>query len=82
MKNPPVGSPEKDERIDMNGHFQLCYSNLLNPFTPEAYRRFQYVGTITVEFTKSTAVYLLANKSIAFDFFHLFITSVVIPCRG
>ena len=49
-------------------------------FHPEAYRGFQYVSKITDQFTKWTVVYLLAKKSLAFDSFHLFITSVVIPC--
>ena len=37
---------------------------------------------ITNQFTKRTAVYLLANKSLTFDSVRLFITSAGIPCEG
>ena len=49
-------------------------------FTPETYWSFKYVSKITDQFTRWTAVYLLENKSCAFDFFRLFATSTVIPC--
>ena len=61
---------------------QLCYGDLMGSLTPEAYECFRYVSKITDQFTWWTAVYLLDNKSCAFDSFRLFVTSTVIPCGG
>ena len=71
---------EKAQYADIIRPFQLCYGNLMGPFTPKAYGSFQDVSRITDQFTKCIAVYLLANKSLAFDPFRLFIPLVVIPC--
>ena len=54
----------------------------MGPFTPEAYGSFKYVSKITDQFTRSIAVYLLENKSYAFDSFRLIVTSTVIACGG
>ena len=62
--------------------FHLCYGDLMSPFTPEAHGGFKYVSKITDQFNRWTAVYLLENKSCAFDPFRLIVTSTVIPCGG
>ena len=62
--------------------FHLFYGDLMSPFTPEAYGGFKYVSKITHHFTRWTAVYMLENKSCAFDSFRLFVTSTVNPCGG
>ena len=54
----------------------------MGPFTPEAYGGFKYVSSITDQFTRWTAVYLLENKGCAFGLFFLFVTSTVIPFGG
>ena len=53
----------------------------MGSFTLKAYGGFQDVSRTTDQFAKCIAVYLLANKRLAFDSFRLFITLlVVIPC--
>ena len=54
----------------------------MGPFTPEAYEGFKYASTIIDQFTRWTVVYLLENKSFAFDLFRLSVTSTVTPCGG
>ena len=54
----------------------------MGPFTPEAQGGFKYVSKITDQFTRGTTVYLLENKSCAFDSFRLFVTSTAIPYGG
>ena len=54
----------------------------MGAFTPEAHGGFKYVSKITDQVTRWTAVYLLENKSCAFDSFSLFVTLTVIPCGG
>ncbi|CAN0475344.1 unnamed protein product, partial [Ascophyllum nodosum] len=70
----------KSQHAGITRPFQLCYGDLMGPFTPEAYGVFKYISKITDHFTRWTAVYLLENKSCAFDAFRLFVTSIVIPC--
>ena len=81
-KNQQLTHPKKAQHAGITRPFQLCYGDLMGPFTPEAYGGFKYVSNITDQFTKWTAVYLLENKSCAFDSFCLFVTSIVIPCGG
>ena len=54
----------------------------MGPFTPEAYGGFKYASTIIDQFTRWTVVYLLENKSFAFDSFRLSVASTVMPCSG
>ena len=54
----------------------------MESFTPEAYGDFKYVSKIADQFTRWTAVYLLENKSCAFDSFRRIATSTAIPCGG
>ena len=54
----------------------------MGPFTPEAYGGFKYVSKILDQVIRWTDVYLLENKSFAFDFFRLFVTSTIIACGG
>ena len=77
-----LAHPKKAQHAGITRPFQLCYGHLMGPFTPEAYGGFKYVSKITDQFTRWTAVYLLENKSCAFDSFRLFVTSSVIPCGG
>ena len=75
-----LAHPKKSQHAGITRPFQLCYGDLMGPFTPEAHGGFKYVNNITDQFTRWTAVYLLENKSFAFDSFCLFVTSTVISC--
>ena len=81
-KGQHLAHPKKAHHAGTNRAFQLCYSDLIGPFTPEVDGGFKYFSKITDQFTRWTAVYLLENKSCAFDSFRLFVTSTVIPCGG
>ena len=81
-KGQQLAHPKKAQHAGITRPFQLCYGDLMGPFTPEAYRGFNDVNMITDQFTRWTAVYLLENKGCAFDSFRLFVTSTVIPCGG
>ena len=78
-KGQQLAHPKKGQHA---GITQLCYGDLMGPFTSEAYGGFKYVSKITDQFIRWTAVYLLENKSCAFDSFRLVVTSTVIPCGG
>ena len=62
--------------------FQLCYGDLIGPFTPTAIGGYKYVSKITDEYTKWTAVYLLTSKNQALQSLELFVDSTVIPFGG
>ena len=62
--------------------FQLCYGDLMGPFTPVAIGGYKYVRKITDEYTEWTAVYLLTNKNQALKSLQLFVGSTVIPFGG
>ena len=64
--------------------FQLCYGDLMGPFTPVAIGGYKYVSKITDECTKWTAVYLLTNKNQALlnRSLQLFVGSTVNPFHG
>ena len=79
-ERPTTSSSKKAQSAGITVPFQLCYGDLMGPFTPEAYGGFKYFSKITNHFTKWTAVYLLKNKSCAIDFFG--VTSTVITCGG
>ena len=81
-KDQQLAHPKKAQHAGITRPFQLCYGDLIDPFTPEAYGGFKYVSNITDQFTRWTAVYLLENESCAFDSFRLFVSSTVIPCGG
>ena len=81
-KGQQLAHPKKAQHAGIIRPFQLCYGDLMGPFTPEVYGGFKYARKITDQFTTWTAVYLLENKSSAFDSFCLFVTSAVIPCGG
>ena len=81
-KGQQLAHPKKAQHAGITRPFQLCYGDLMDPFTPEAYRGFKGVSKITDQFTRWTAAYLLERKSCAFDSFRLFVTSTVIPCGG
>ena len=81
-KGQQLAHPKKAQHAHITRPFQLCYDDLMSPFTPEAYGDFKYVSKITDQFSRWTAVYLLENKSCAFHYFRLFVTSTVIPCGG
>ena len=81
-KGQQLAHPKKSQHAGITRPFQLCYGDFMGPFTPEAYRGFKHVSKIIDQFTRGTAVYLLENKSCAFDSFRLFVTSTVIPCGG
>ena len=73
-----LAHPKSAQHTDIPRPFQLCYGDLMGPFTPEACGGFKYVSKIVDQFTRWTAVYLLENKSCAFDSFRLFVTSTVL----
>ena len=79
-KSQQLAHPKKAHHAGITRPFQLCYGDLMGSFTPEAYGGFKCVNKITDQFTRWTTVYLLENKSFAFDSFRLFVTSAVIPC--
>ena len=81
-KDQQLAHPKKGQHGGITRPFQLCYGDLMGPFTPEAYGSFKYVSKITDQFTRWTAVYSLENKSSTFDSFCLFVTSTAIPCGG
>ena len=62
--------------------FQLCYEDLMGPFTPVTISGYKYVSNITDEYTKWTAVYLLTNKNQALKSLRIFVGSTVIPFGG
>ena len=43
--------------------FQLCYGDIMGPFTPVVIGGYKYVSKITDECTKWTTVYLSPNKN-------------------
>ena len=81
-KGQQLAHPKKAQHARITRPCQLCYGDLMGPFTPEAYGDFKYVSKITNQFTRWTAIYLQENKSCAFDSFRLFVTSTAIPCCG
>ena len=81
-KGQQLAHPKKAQHAGITRPFQLCYGDLMGPFTPEVYGGFKYVSKITRQFARWTAVYLLEDKSCTFDFFCLFVTSTVTPCGG
>ena len=81
-KSHQLTPPKKAQHAETFRPFQLCYGDLMGPFTPEAYGGFRHISKIPDYFIKSTTAYLFANKSLAFEKFGLFITFVVIHCRG
>ena len=46
-----------------NRPFQLCYGDVVGPFTLVAIGGYRYLSKVTDEYTKWTAVYLLTNKN-------------------
>ena len=62
--------------------FQLCYGNLMGPFTLVPIDGYKYVSKITDEYTKWTAVYLLNNKNQTLKSLQLFVGSTVILFGG
>ena len=62
--------------------FQLCYGDLMGPFMPVAIGGYKYVSSMTDEYTKWTAVYLMTNKNQALKSFQLFVGSTIIPFGG
>ena len=83
----PVGKAQqlshpKTANHTINRPFQLCYGNLMGPFTPVAISEYTYVSKVTDEYTKWTAVYLLANKNEALQSLQLFVGSTAIPFGG
>ena len=77
-----LAHPKKAQHAGITRPFQLRCGDLMGPFTPEAYGGFKDVSKITDQFIGWTTVYLLKNKSCAFDSFSLFVTSTVISCGG
>ena len=59
--------------------FQLCYGDLMGPFTPVAIGGYKYIGKITDEYTKWTAVYLVTNKNQALQLLERFVGPTAIP---
>ena len=55
--------------------FQLCYGDLMGPFTPVAIGGYKYVSKITEEYTKWTAVYSSTNENQALKSLKLFVRS-------
>ena len=43
--------------------FQLCFGDLMGPFTPVAMSGYKYVRKITDDYTKWTTIYLLTDKN-------------------
>ena len=61
--------------------FQLVYGDLVGPFKPTARGGYEFVGKITDQFTKWSAIYLLCSKDQALASLQLFFTSIVTPLR-
>ena len=76
-----LAHPETDNH-KVNRPFQLCYGDLMRPFTPVAIGGYKYVSKVAGEYTKWTAVYLLTNKNQARQSLQLFVGSTVIPFGG
>ena len=81
-KGQQLAHPKKDQHAGITRPFQPYYGDLMGPFTPVAYAGFKYVSKITDQFPRWAAGCLLKSKNCAFDSFHLFVTSTVIPCGG
>ena len=62
--------------------FQLCYGDLMGPFTLAAMGGYKCVSKITDGYTKWTAVYLLTNKNQALKSLQIFVGSMAIPFGG
>ena len=62
--------------------FQLCYGDLMGPFTPVAIGCYKCVSKITDDYTKWTAVYLLTNKNQALKSLQMFVGSMAISFGG
>ena len=59
--------------------FQLVFSDLMGPLTPEALGGYKYSTKISDEYPKWTERYLLKSKHDALSSFQVFVQSVVIP---
>ena len=59
--------------------FQLVFTDLMGPFTPEALGAYKYVSKISDEHTRWTEIYLLKSKEGALHAFQSFVQSMVIP---
>ena len=79
-KGQQLAHPKKAQHAGITRHFQLCYGDLMAPFTPQSLREFQIHQQDHRPVHQMDAVYLLNNKRCAFDSFRLFVTSTVIPC--
>ena len=60
-----------------NWPFQLCYVDLMGPFTPVAIGGCKYFSKVTDECTKWTAVYFFTNKNQALQPVQVFVGSAV-----
>ena len=81
-KDQQLAHPKKAQLAGITRPLQLCYGNLMGPFTPEAYGGFKYVSKIIDQIIRWTAVYLLESKRFALDSFRLFVTSTAISYGG
>ena len=82
-KGQQLAHPMKAQHAGITRPFQLCYGDLMGPFTPEAYEGFKYVSKITDQFTRWTAVYVLENKTCIFNSFRSSSHQLsFIPCSG
>ena len=61
--------------------FQLVFTDLMGPFTPEAVGGYKYVSKISDEYTRWTEIYLLKSKDGALHALQSFVQSMAIP-RG
>ena len=66
----------------VNLPFQLCYGNLMGPFTPVVIGGYKCVSKVTDEYTKWTTVYMLNSKNQAVQSLHFFVGSTVIRFGG
>ena len=83
----PVGKAQQLSHPNKANHtinrpFQLCDGNLMGLFTSVAISDYTYVSKVTDEYTKWTAVYLLANKNKALESLQLFVGSTDISFGG
>ena len=59
--------------------FQLVFTDLMGPFTPEALGGYKYVSKISDEHIRWTEIYILKSKDGALHAFQSFVQSMVIP---
>ena len=59
--------------------FQLCYGDLIEPFTPAVMGGYKYISKVLDEYAKWTAVYLLTNNNQALQSLQMFLGLTVIP---